>query len=195
MLSYNSDQLSNDWKKKPETTQFLIYLALANPDVQKLGKFKWSKQKAWPACPFPGTPSWEAEWECWVAAEVSTQSCLMGGWVTLSQEGEKGKKGWIGLRMVENCTYCTAKATLLPHLSFSTDIGKTESSEEERSQGTQLLASITQPLVTASSICFVLLFETRSLHGSVESIPRDGFSFEWVCICILAHMGCFLWLC
>lgn len=129
-------------------------------------------------CPLPGTLSWEAGWECWVAAEVSTE--LPNGWVTLSQEGQKGKKSWIALRMVENYTNCTAKATLLPHLSFSTDIGKTESNEEERARAHNCLLASHNPLwLYPASICCVLLFETESLHGPVESAPRGGISFAY----------------
>ena len=46
---------------------------------------------------------------------------------------------------MEQYIYGTAIATLPPCLSFSTDVGRTETNEEERNRGTQLLASITIP--------------------------------------------------
>lgn len=69
----------------------------------------------------------------------SLKTELPDGWVTLSGEGQKSKKNRVVL------TYGTAVGTLRPCLYFSTDVGKTETSEKDRNWGTQWLAGITIP--------------------------------------------------
>lgn len=169
-----------------------MYLALANPGVQKLGKFKWSKQKVWPACPLPGMPSWEAGWECC----RSLYKELPDGWVTLSQEGTKAKRAELFQERCNSTSIAQLRRLSCHTCPFLQTLARLKAMKKKGARAQHCWLALHSPLwLHPASICCVLLFGTGNLCGPVESIPRDGISLVWVCICTLAHTGCFLGQC
>lgn len=105
-----------------EEQSVMLYLAWANPGVQKLqGNSNVLSKEVW-ACPAGRLGGVLAE----AMAELPSGSVTQGG------KREKNKKKWIILEPVE--PYMEIK-TLKSCLSFSTDVGKTETNEKENKHG------------------------------------------------------------
>ncbi|KAL2306746.1 hypothetical protein Nmel_004681 [Mimus melanotis] len=150
-------------------------LALEHPRVMD-SRSKWLtgvKVKALQALCFVGHMLSSTE-QCAVLDKLEGSRDIL-----LGQKRNTGKVERIMLAEKFACIWqCWLKsvpgyAKTIHSVNKASNIVKTESNEEERSQGTQLLATITQPLVTASSQH--LLEVARPNNGEMRSRERGRF--------------------